>query len=110
MKNVGALPAKDVRTQIFLCNGENKDLRYDLKEDSTTITAIFPKQIVVGSFKEGFLPVSLLNQNPYIHLMIGYYDAAGNEYYFKLIALVKDLALYDSSIAPEEKHIWVDFD
>lgn len=107
VKNVGALPAKEVRHHMDL--GDNKNMNYKVNFDPEgVVTALFPDQVTYGRFRVGRISISQLQRFPYAYVFVEFKDAADRKYHFRGIYYIDH-----KSFVPDKYSIvsiLVDFD
>lgn len=108
LKNVGALPAKDVRSGSWL--RETKEMIS--KVDTTYFvynSSIFPDQGVKSNSSIGPIPLELFKKSPYILVYIGYSDFGEKHYYFQQLYVVEINETDQRLELADPKIIWTDF-
>lgn len=106
IKNVGALPAKGVKSSTAFFDHENRDYR-PAYETSEATFSIFPDEERESFCGFGSISIGELKKRPYIHTWIRYFDAGDKEHYFKRVSLLKNIPVTKLSDRPI---VWTDFD
>ena len=95
LKNSGSLPALNVNPKLIM---SKQDSVFEIKEFiSGTSPSIFPNKAKIVEHQQGFMPLEVIKEKPFVHILIVYSDFGGNLYYFKEITLVKNIDSNDPS-------------
>lgn len=107
VKNVGSLPAKEVRINLDL--GTIEDEKYEVSFPPIgIIMSLFPGQATWVRYRMGRISIAKLQRHPYIYVFLEFKDAGDKEYRFKSIYYLDHRSFdpYRYSISPTK----VDFD